>query len=212
MFVSQNVPALFKKGMLKLIAGDEGGKKRVAEATLVIEPFPAALARELGEDMAGHLFDDGNIIRPELEGIDLRVRAGLQSITVRHHEDLDPIGILSPVSIKDVSVQRIEDEKAGRAWLSCSFVLVFSLEDKAARNFVLDEFGKTLCWTFESMQGSLLASARVHDALAGLGDPHGDGSITTSFGVSGGEMHQIDPKKHRAEAKRLRAEAADKTH
>jgi hypothetical protein len=212
MFVSSNVPALFKKGTLKLLAGDAGTTKRVAEATCVIEPFPAALAHELGEEMASHLFDDANAIRPELEGIDLRVRVGLQSITVRHHEELDPIGILSPVSIKDVSVQRIEDEKAGRAWLSCSFVLVFSLEEKAARNFVLDEFGKTLLWTFESMQGELLSKARLHEALARVGDPSGDGSTKASIGVSGGEMHEIDPQKHRAEAKRLRKQAGEQTH
>lgn len=211
MFASENVPALFKKGLLKMTPREDGTYRRVAEATCIIEPFPASLAHEIGEEVASHLFDDAGAIREELESIDLRVRAGLQAITVRHHEELEPCAIISPASIKDVSVTRIEDKKAGRQWLSLSFVIVFSLEEKAARNFVLDEFGRTLVWTFRAMQGELLKSAELHDALAKLGDPSGDGSTTVSFGVAGGEMAEIDPKKHRAEAKRLR-DAAEKTH
>src|SRR3954468_1057115 len=103
MFLTENVPALFKKGTLKLVPSDEGGLRRVAEAMLVIEPFPSNLAHELGEDIAGHLFDDEDAIRAELESIDLRVRCGLQSVTVQHHEDLEPCALLSPVSIRDVS-------------------------------------------------------------------------------------------------------------
>lgn len=210
MFVSSKIPALFKKGTLKLMPSDDGGSRRVAEATLLIEPFPATLAHELGEDIAGHLFDSDDVIRPELEAIDLRVRVGLQKITVRHHEDLDPCAVLSPVSIKDVSVARVDHEH--RSWLSLSFVLVFSLEEKAARNFVLDEFGKTLLWSFDSLQQTLLSEARLHESLAKLGDPSGDGSTTASFGVSGGEMHTIDAKAHRQKAKKLREEADQQTH
>jgi hypothetical protein len=87
----------------------------------------------------------------------------LQGVTAQPHEDLPVLVKLSPVSIKDVSVARIEDKKTGRAWLSLSFVLVFSLEEKAARNFVLDEFGKTLLWTFEGLQRELLNEAALHD-------------------------------------------------
>ncbi len=211
MFLSQNIPALFKKGMLKLTQ-TEDSYRRVAEATLVIEPFPAVLAHELGEEIAGHLFDDAGQIREELEGIDLRIRSGLQSVTVRQHEDLEPCALISPVSIKDVSVTRVEDKKNSRQWLSLAFVLVFSLEEKAARNFVLDEFGKTLLWTFDAMQRELLHEAKLHDALAKLGDPNGKGDTKTSFGVSGGEMHEIDPKAHRAKAKELRKAAGEQTH
>jgi hypothetical protein len=212
MFVTLNIPALFKKGTLKLIPSDDGQSlRRVAEATLVVEPFPASLAHELGEDIAGHLFDDANAIRVELEKINLRVRCGLQNVTVAHHEELAPVAKLSPVSIKDVSVARIEDKKMGRAWLSLSFVLVFSLEDKTARDFVLDEFGRTLFWTFAGMQDGLLEKAEIHDALARLGDPSGDGSTKASFGIAGGEMHEIDPEAHKAEAERLRKKAG-RTH
>lgn len=206
MFLSGNIPALFKKGTLKLQDVD-GGVRRVAEATLVIEPFPARLAHELGEDIAGHLVTKDGSLRDELESIDLRVRAGLQSVTVRIDESMDPVAILTPVSIKDVNVSRVDEKKGQRSWLTCSFVLVFSLEDRAARNFVLDRFGQTLLWSFVGLQADLLKSAEMHETFARLADPGEDGQTTVSFGVSGGEMHTIDPKKHKAEAKRLRDKA-----
>lgn len=207
MFLTGNIPALFKKGTLKLVQGEEGGTRRVAEAMCLIEPFPFQLARELGDEIAGHLFTDENAIRDELEGVDLRVRAGLQRVTVRHHEELEPVASLSPVSIKDVSAKRIEDKSTGRCWLSFSFVLVFSLESKEARNFVLDEFGKPLLWSFERLQRELLNEAALHDSLAKLADPSGDGSTKVSVGLAGGEMHEIDPEAHRAAAKKLRTKA-----
>lgn len=210
MFISDNIPALFKKGTLKLEETDTGGLRRVAEATLVIEPFPARLARELGEEIAGHLFTDDGLLRDELESIDLRVRCGLQSVTVRLDEALEPEALISPASIKDVTVSRIDQKKTQRSWLACSFVLVFSLEERAARNFVLDQFGKTLLWSFRGMQADLLAKADLHASLAKLGDVGGDGKTSVSIGRGDGEIHTIDAKAHRAEAKRLRDEA--KTH
>lgn len=209
MFISDNVPALFKKGTLKLEETDTG-IRRVAEATLVIAPFPARLAHELGEDIAGHLFGEDGLIREELESIDFRVRCGLQTVTVRLDEALEPEAIIAPASIQDVSVTRVDQKKLQRTWLSCSFVLVFSLEERAARNFVLDQFGKTLLWSFQGMQADLLREASLHDSLAKLADPGGDGKTTVSIGVGGGELHQIDPKAHREKAKRLRDAA--KTH
>jgi hypothetical protein len=211
MFVSDNVPALFKKGVLKMTPRDDGTYRRVAEATLVIEPFPVALAHEMGEEFAEHLVDSTGAIREELEAIDLRVRAGLQSVTVRPHEELEPIALIAPVSIKDVSVTRVEDKKSGRQWLSLSFVLVFSLEDKAVRNFVLDEFGKTLLWSFVSMQRELLQDAAIHDAAARLGEL-GPCTITAT-GMEPITFDETTAKANREKAATLRKHAADRqTH
>lgn len=206
MFLTTNIPALFKKGTLRLVPSEDGpGLVRVAEATCVIEPFPPHLARELGEGIAGHLFTDENAIRGELESIDLRVRAGLQNVTIRPGEALDPIAELSPVSIKDVTATVEEDKKSGKRWLSFSFVLVFSLESKPARNFVLDQFGHTLLWSFENIQLDLLERAAIHEAAANLG---ADGQ-TTLTGPDGKaiEFNPETSRAHRAEAKRLRQQA-----
>lgn len=205
MFLSTNIPALFKKGMLKLEKTDDDGFRRVAEATCLIEPFPASLARELGDDIADHLLTSENTIRYELESIDLKVRSGLQNVTVRPDEALDPIALLSPVSVKDVNATVIEDKKMGTRHLAFSFVLVFSLETKAARDFVLDNFGRTLLWTFQALQRDLLATARMHEAAARLSDA-GPATLTGPDG----ESVTFDPessKRHREVAKHLRGQA-----
>jgi hypothetical protein len=207
MFITENVAALFKKGTLKLVP-TEDGYKREAEATLVIEPFTPRLAHELGEDIAEHLFTSDGAIRDELEAIDLRVAIGLQNVVARRHEELEPCAILSPCAIKDVSVKRCAKKDEGD-WLACSFVVVFGLEDKEARAFVLDEFGKRLRWTFEAMQRDLLDQARIHDAAAALGEGGGSATLTGPDG----EVVRFDSdtaKKHRAAAKNLRQQA--RTH
>lgn len=69
MFVTENVRVLFKRANLKLVQ-EAGELHRVAEATFVLEPLPPELAHELGEDIAGHLFDENEQIRAELDVID----------------------------------------------------------------------------------------------------------------------------------------------
>jgi hypothetical protein len=211
MFVTENVAALFKKGTLKLVPSEDG-YKREAEATLVIEPFNPGLAHQLGEDIHDHLFTAAGEIRDELEAIDLRVTVGTQNVIVRRHEELEAVAILSPVSIKDVAVKRCS-KKDEADWLACSFVLVFGLEDKEARAFVLDEFGKRLRWTFEAMQRDLLADAKLHDAIARIADPDGTGETSVSMRTLGGEEVHLDKdtaKRHREAAKNLRQQA--RTH
>lgn len=211
MFVTENVAALFKKGTLKLVPTDDG-YKREAEATLVIEPFNPNLAHQLGEDIHDHLFTSDGEIRDELEAIDLRVTVGTQNVIARRHEELEPCAILSPCTIKDVAVKRCS-KKDEDDWLACSFVIVFGLEDKEARAFVLDEFGKRLRWTFEAQQRDLLSQARLHDALATLADPDGSGETKVSMRTLSGEEVQLDKdaaKQHRAVAKNLRQQA--RTH
>lgn len=204
MFTSQNVVALFKKGTLKLTQNEDGEYRRMAEATLVIEPFTEAMARELGDEIAGHLFSEDGHIREELESIDLRVRAGLQHVTVRLDEALEPTAILSPASIKDVSCSLCEDKKSGRQWLSFAFVVVFSLEERAARNFVLDEFGKALLWSFQRSQPELEGLARLKDVAAKFANlPEGISSVTMT--VPGHEPVTLG----KGDAARLRDEAAE---
>ncbi len=209
MFLTKNIQALFKKGVLKVEFNDNGDARRVAEATCLIEPFSVALARELGDEVADHLFTGADGIRDELDSIDLRLRAGLQNVTVRSHDELEPLALLTPVSVKDVCVTRVDDRKTGTCWLAMSFVLVFSLEEKAARNFVLDQFGRTMYWSFERMQGDLLQKAAIHDAIGGM-VPKGT-TLTATFGGESVTLTEEDAQRHRGEAKRLRAEA-NKAH
>ncbi len=205
MFLTEHIPALFKKGTLKLLK-DGADLKRVAEATFIIEPFLPDLAHELGEDIAGHLYESDGSLRDEVDAIDLRVRAGLQRVTATHHEELAPAAVLEPVSVKDCSATRIEDEKSGKAWLSFSFVLVFDLSDKRTRNFVIDEFGNVLKLSFERLQLDLLkdeSTANIKDSLAAMAEAAGPGG-SMSFSADGKTTTVTQD-----DAKRLRREASD---
>ncbi len=85
-----------------------------------------------------------------------------------------------------------------------TFVLVFSLEDKAARNFVLDQFGRSLLWSFERIDPTLNGFADAKEAAARLAEAGGPGS-SVSFGEVGGPMMTLTPD----DAPRLRKEAAN---
>lgn len=207
MFLSERIPVLFKKGALKLVE-DAGEIRRVAEATMVIEPFRKEWAHELGEDIAVHLFEPDGRIAEAVEAVDLRVNAGLQRVFVRLHQDLDPHVELGEVSIKDVAAQRVEDKKTGKVWLAFQFVLVFSLAERRHRNFAIDHFGTPLYLSFERLQRTVFesdeAEARVKEAAARFAEAGGpDSSVTVT--VAGHDPVTVTPE----DAKRLRQEAND---
>jgi len=177
MFLTENVPALFKKATLKLVKGDDGGVVRAVEAALVFEPFTPDLAREMGEDIAGHIFGEDDQIRAELSSVDLRPRVGALRITARPHVDLPAI-VLEPVGLRSVSAMVREDEKGGTRWVILTVTLVFSLESKVARDFVLDHFGRQLAWTFEPLQREL-PDLKVAQAMGRMASTVRDGGITS---------------------------------
>lgn len=151
MFLSENVRVKFKRGNLKLIE-QEGSVERRAECVMVIEPFSQQLAAELGEETAAHLFDETKKIREELGKIELRLRSGLQRVTVRHHEELAPIIVIDSAFVKDCEATRVDVEKTGATFIRFNFTLCFDLADKGARNFLIEEFGSSLQLSFQAMQ------------------------------------------------------------
>jgi hypothetical protein len=205
-FLTKHVPALFKKATLKLLPTDDG-LRRICESTLVVEPFFPNLARELGDDIADHLFDDDDQIRPELEAIDLSVRCGLQRVVVTAHQDLDPVADLAACAIRTVQVKRMGDEKTGRYWLALTFVLVVTLDSQEARTFVIDGFGRELLWTFTAMQRELLNEAKLHDSIANMLPKGEGGTLTISSGGKSATLTQEGAAEHRATAKKLRQQA-----
>lgn len=155
MFVSKRVRGLFKKGALKLVNDSAGDTHRMAEATWVLEPFGADLARELGDEVYNHLFDENGGIRSELEKVELRIGVGMQRVVVRSHGDLEPVATLNDVEVKDVKVERVEDLKADKVWLRLSVALVFELVGAEARSFVIDQFGNVILLDFKAIQHRL---------------------------------------------------------
>lgn len=155
MFKSRDLKCQFKRAALKMVSDPKGVDHRVCEATLVIEPLPRSLALELGADVAGHLFDEKQMMRGEVDNIMLHINAGLQRVTVKSHFELDAIAMLEPVEIDSLKATRIDDEKNGKSWFSLAFVLIFELSDKAARSFTIDHFGNPVYLTFNKLQRDL---------------------------------------------------------
>lgn len=191
MFASAHIPTLFKRCTLKLVEVEDE-VKRVAEGACIIEPFTPALARELGEEIAGHLFTDEDSIRAELKGIDMRVRVPLQRVKAARHADLTP-AVLENVIVKDCKVARVEDTKALREWLAFTFTLVFDLSDRITREFVIHNFGSAMHLTFEPMQRELLDVApAVVDAVERLAPrPGGEGIDAVTIGTNLGDGRAV---------------------
>lgn len=205
MFITPHVEALFKKGALKLIRNDDDETIRVCEATCVIEPFTVNLARELGEEVSGHLFDDEGKIRREIDAVSLRVRVPRQRVTVTTHPEVASLATLEHVDVRNVRVTRMEDQKTGREWLACAYELVVPLDSKVARGFVLDGFGRALYWSFEASQMDFLdneSKARVLRSAARLGES-GGGVTITADGMEPVHLNADTAKRHRAEAAAL---------
>lgn len=158
-FITENVSVLFKRAALKLTEDDDGNLVRLAEATFLIEPFPKELAHELGEDVAMHLFEADGRIAEAVESVGLRVRVGLQTVTVRSTPDVRASAELLYCEVKECRAERVEEikkgKKTGRSWLSFQFVLAFDLHRREHRNFVIDEFGNQVCLSFQAEQADL---------------------------------------------------------
>lgn len=208
MFVTPNLPALFKKATLKLVEENDT-TTRAAEVAVVFSPFHAHLAREMGEDIAGHLFDDDDQIRPELSSVTLRPRVGALRVSARPVLDMDAI-VIEPVGLVSVVAKVCGNEKSGLRWLELTCTLLFSLESKLARDFVLDTFGRTRLWTFEPLQRDLLADAHITESLAKLAGAGGKGS-SVSFGIVNPETGRSEDRTTPTfeDAERLKQQAAD---
>lgn len=179
MFSSENVRMLLAKATMKIVTDDKGVQHRMAECALVLEPFTLALARELGDEIASHLFTaDGNI-RPELESASLDPRVPQQAITVRETPDSAPTVTLRQVDVFGLSVGRQSSEVM--VWIKATVKVRFSLADRAHRDFLARGFGLTLCWTFEAEQNRLgdIGQSFVDSMRQGMtGDKPGIDSVT----------------------------------
>lgn len=213
MFQTPNVSALFKKATLKLVKGDDDTPRRVAELALVFEPFVAGLAREIGEDVASHLFDDADEIREELSSVALAPRVGLLRVTARAHEKAEGV-TLDNLRLPSLTASVKEDAKNGTRWIALTAVLDLSLETAKARGFVLEGFGRPLLWTFESMQRDLLEEANFVEAASRLAAAGGPGS-SVSFGIvnpdgsreKGATLTHADADRLKEKARDLRKQA-----
>jgi len=156
MFTTDNVQLLLSKATLKLIKDDKGVEHPMAECILLRDPFPIALARELGEGVADHLYDDEDGIREELQSITLDPKVQQQAISVREAPDVpSPLVTLRHVDILTLTCAKAVDEKTGEVWIKASLRVRFGLAEREHREFLVRGFGHLLCWSFSVEQRPL---------------------------------------------------------
>ena len=143
MFISPNLPMLFKSADLKL--GEEDARN--AAVALVLEPLTPALARELGDEVYQHLFNGEGVVRPEVTEITFQPRPGtkLQAVTVRAAPDAPGASVLQTVTIDGYKVSKPDPDKPR---LKVTIAASYSLADRIHRSFTVDRFGTQAFFSF----------------------------------------------------------------
>lgn len=159
MFVSRDIPCAIRAVALK-IETDDGVEKRVAHASVQVEPFLPALAHELGEDIYDHLFMrdpqdiDQDVPKPEIAEVGFLIRCGLQRIEAKAHPDLKVEAELRNVRITKVRVTRPDPDKPR---LSLGFTLSIELTSKSVMDWIVRAFARVNHLTFTREQLDLIA-------------------------------------------------------
>lgn len=167
MFTTPNLPSLLKRVTFKLVeVPGADTKQRVADVAAVLDPFTPALAHELGEDVAAHLFDEDDDLLPHVRDIRLDVPPLLQRVTVRFAPDLPVDAVFDEVTLRSLQVTRVE--AAEDAWYRATVAMHVPLRDAEAQALAR-LFGSLVSLTFEAHQRALFeqvaAVARHADAL-----------------------------------------------
>lgn len=153
MFQTACIPMLIAKASLKREMDDEEAY-RVADLGIVIEPFTAELASELGSHIERHLFigDDLNGIqmRPEVEDITVGLRVGLQRIIIESAPDAPSLATLKEVRVSDLAIVR--KRKGDREWYRATLSARIDLRERQIREFLFHHFGEFRCFTFMDEQ------------------------------------------------------------
>lgn len=162
MFVSKDIPCAIRAVALKIEA-DGDTEKRVAHASIQVEPFTPALAGELGCDVYDHLFQpdphdpERPMPKPEIAEVGFLIRCGLQRIEAKAHPDLKVEAELRNVRIARVRVTRPDPD---RPRLSLGFVLSIELTSRTVMAWVVDAFARVNYLTFTREQLDLIDDDR----------------------------------------------------
>jgi hypothetical protein len=204
MFLSKNLPVLFKNATLKVNEENE----RFALVTFVLEPFTPKLAHELGEEVASHFYDDRGVVRPEFTKIGFQAQPGtrVQILTVRAAPDAPGSAEIQPLRIEGYEVSKPDPEKER---LKLTMTASFSLAERTHRAFAIDRFGTAIYATFKNARPGLLDDmpSSTSKRLSDIADDFAaaqpkDTSVTITHA---GRSVTITPEKAAAARKRVAA-------
>src|SRR3990167_2516234 len=145
MFVTRDVWMVIKKATLTVAEDDTGVEPRMAEFALVLDPFPITLAKELGEDVAGHVYSDEGVLRQEVSTITLDPRVPAQRMSATGavgHEGT----VIRNVDVLGLTLAKKSDEKSGTVWFRATFKVRFDLAPKLNREWIVRVFGPGMCF------------------------------------------------------------------
>lgn len=195
MFSTPHVGLTIHKAQLRTGSNKAGETTKEAEITLVCEPFPYHLARELGDSILGHLFtkDDEPTVRTELESIQLDPKVPPQRVEVFGDTRGEVnIGTLKHVEFGPLKVAKVVSEKSGLVWLKASIAATIDLGWKEHRDWLIANFGEIRFFSFEYEQEELLRDDNdsVHQAVRNLQRTlTKDGATATLTGPDGSGVH-----------------------
>jgi len=171
MFTSSNVRLAVAKASLRTGRNDQNELTREAEISLVLDPLPFELAREIDTEVSDHLFTAENAIRAELESITLNPKVPPQAIRVCG----DPLGevelcLLRNVEFGNLKVVKQKNEKTGDEWWKATILINVDLSIRAHREWLVAHFGEYLFFSFELEQQELPGVKGVRAAMSHLQD------------------------------------------
>lgn len=153
MFRTDRVAMVLAKANLRIVKDDRDVEHRVAICGLVVDPFEATLARELGDDIAGHFFTEDNQIRPELGRVVLNPRVPQQMVHLLTAPDMKTATAkIRYVDVLALAVNVEEDSKSGQRWLKCTVQIRFGMAEREHRELLAARFGDKLWWTWSAEQ------------------------------------------------------------
>jgi hypothetical protein len=158
MFTSKLIPVDIAGARLNRSTTDEDLLITIVELNIVIEPWPAKLLQELGDDAAAHVFLPDGRIKPELKTVKIRpTRGRLQQFQFSPALDAkESLAVaIEPVLVSFFTFHRKESEKANEVW--CKGIIRCELEyrDKSVREFLAKYFGQRVFLSTVGLDGRL---------------------------------------------------------
>lgn len=213
MFLTRDVWMVIKKATLTIAEDNEGVERRMAEVALVLDPFPMPLARELGEDVADHIFTPDGALRQEVSSITLDPRVPQQCMHATSavgHPGTD----IRNVDIDSLAVAKQEDKQSGKVWFRATFKARFDLGPKVNREWLVRYFGLGLNFSFDAEQLGLLPETSMRDVVRKAVTDMDEQSVKNFqrnilSGCDSVEMTTIDPKTGQRVGTRITKDGAE---
>jgi hypothetical protein len=135
---------------------EEDERLTIAEVNLIIDPWPVALLRELGDEAATHVFLADGRVKPELKTVKIApTRGRLQRLHFASALDVVAEHGIEPAIVQWFKFDRRDEEKTGRIWVKGTIRVDLEYRDKAVRDLLAKRFGTRCFLSTIGLEGRL---------------------------------------------------------